>query len=160
MATNVAPPSRPHVVAEEAGLSFVPHEAQRVFLDEDAGLLHLVLVEGRMVTSLALPGGAHGSSGGDAPLALAALPAAGTPGPPPLAPPRGHRRDASAASDASAGSGGSATARAFLVSEGPPPAAVRAAPGGGNFTALRRSEAQQVEFVDHETGNIFVEAPQ
>lgn len=48
--------------------------------------------------------------------------------------------------------------RAFLVVEGPPVIAVRCSPDGA-FTALQRSE-RQVEFVDHRSGNIFVESPQ
>jgi len=48
--------------------------------------------------------------------------------------------------------------RAFLVSEGPPITAVRAALDG-SATALQRS-ARHIEFLHHASGNMFVAAPE
>jgi hypothetical protein len=148
------------VAAEDSGAGWAPHVGQRVFFDESAGLVHVV--EGRMVTAVALPGRRHAPESHDPP-ASAALAEVGTPGVsavgPPLSPGGAarHGHSDSLASEASAGSARSSTVRAFLVGDGPAVTAVRAAPDGG-CTALRRS-APQVEFVDHLAGNVFVEAP-
>ena len=116
-----------------------PPAAPQVFYDEAAGLLHLV--EGRMITAVALPGHASGGSG-----AAAALWASPPPGGAAAAS-SGHDSDSSAASS---------TERAFLVSEGPPVRLIRSSLDGA-FTALHRS-ARLVELHCHHTGCMFVEA--
>lgn len=132
-----------HVVAEDSGVGFVPQPGQQLFYDEAAGCIHLI--EGRMITAVALPpaqpaAAPSGSGGGGA---------AG-----------GGRHRASPSRDLSGydsdSSIASSTARAFLVSEGPPVRHIRSSLDGA-FTALHRS-ARLVEVHCHATGNMFVEA--
>eukprot|EP00887_Chlorella_sp_A99_P004606 scaffold4.g4606.t1 len=150
-----------HVVAEDTGVAFIPQPEQQLFFDDAAGCLHLV--EGRMISCLELPvpkpprrprppparpeaeldgGGGGGAAGPAADGASAAASASDS--------------DASD-SDASCTTASSATSRAFLVSEGPPVRLIRSSPDGA-VTALWRS-SRLVEFHDHRTGNMFVEAP-
>lgn len=134
-----------HVTAEPTGVGFLPQGGQQVFYDEAAGCIHLV--EGRMITAVALPGGLPGSAAGlgggsgTQPWASPARPGGGHPDP------SGYDSDSSAASS---------TARAFLVSEGPPVRLIRSSLDGG-LTALHRS-ARLVECHSHATGCMFVEA--
>ncbi len=132
-----------HVTAEPAGVGFLPQGGQQVFYDEAAACIHLV--EGRMITAVALPGGPPSSQAGGA----AAQPWASPTRPPggPQPDPSGYDSDSSAASS---------TARAFLVSEGPPVRLIRSSLDGG-MTALHR--ARLVELHCHATGCMFVEAP-
>ncbi len=127
-----------HVVAEDSGVGFVPQPGQQLFYDEAAACIHLI--EGRMITAVALPP-AHSAA------ALSTGAGSGR-----------HRaslsRDLSGYdSDTSIAS---STARAFLVSEGPPVRHIRSSLDGA-FTALHRS-ARLVEVHCHATGNMFVEA--
>lgn len=136
-----------HVTAEPTGAGFLPQGGQQVFYDEAAGCIHLV--EGRMITAVALPGGppgnaaglAGGGGGGAQPWASPPRPSGGHPDP------SGYDSDSSAASS---------TARAFLVSEGPPVRLIRSSLDG-SLTALHRS-ARLVELHCHATGCMFVEA--
>lgn len=125
-----------HVVAEDSGVGFVPQPGQQLFYDEAAACIHLI--EGRMITAVALP-----------PAHAAAAPGAGA-----------GRHRASLSRDLSGydsdTSIASSTARAFLVSEGPPVRHIRSSLDGA-FTALHRS-ARLVEVHCHATGNMFVEA--
>lgn len=123
-----------HVVAEDTGVGFVPQPGQQLFYDEAAGCIHLI--EGRMITAVALP-----------PVHASAAPSAA------------GRHRASASRDLSGydsdSSIASSTARAFLVSEGPPVRHIRSSLDGA-FTALHRS-ARLVEVHCHATRNMFVE---
>lgn len=133
-----------HVAAEPTGVAFLPQPEQQVFYDEAAGCMHLV--EGRMITAVALPAPMYSGSGGGGGNG-AAIPGTASP-----------------AGDCAGGGGGydsdssqaSSTARAFLVSEGPPVRLIRSSLDGG-FTALHRS-ARLVELHCHLTGCMFVEA--
>lgn len=141
-----------HVVAEDSGVGFVPQPGQQLFYDEAAGCIHLI--EGRMITAVALPqqqvGGSSGGagppgSGGDAGSGSGASPSGRAASPSPELS-GGYESDSSIASS---------TARAFLVSEGPPVRHIRSSLDGA-FTALHRS-ARLVEVHCHATGNMFVE---
>lgn len=165
-------------------MEYVAQSGHQAFYDEAAGLIHIV--EGRMVTAVALPtaaaaegptpagagswAGLDEGSGGtpmlhtprtDASGAAtpAASPARAASPPLPLStPPRGsHRRGVSDASSGASGASETPT-RAFLAAEGGPIVAVRASLDG-RYTALQRSSLQ-VEFVDHASGNMFIETPQ
>ena len=193
------PPSKhPCVLLEDTGVGYIAQPGHQAFYDEGAGLIHVV--EGRMVTCIALPlptltytiedepaptptlhtprlglitptQSTLSTPISTPPLSLASFPMKGglsnpgatsssdAPLPPSLPLPwqqqHHHRR---VLSDGSVESAGSVTARAFLVSEGPPVTAVRSS-FDGSLTALQRSKTQ-VEFIQHGTGNIFVESPQ
>lgn len=176
--SNTRPsPAQPCVLLEDTGVGYIAQPGHQAFYDDGAGLLHIV--EGRMVTSIVLPPPTSTLDIEDEPSPSLSLhtPRLGliTPSqsllstplstPPPsvassviggmLPRHHHHRRVLSNGSDVSAGS---VTARAFLVSEGPPVTAVRSSFDGA-LTALQRSKAQ-VEFIQHGTGNIFVESPQ
>lgn len=173
---------QPTVIAEDTlGICIGASSGQRAFFDDAAGLIHIV--EGRMVSAVELPRGsipeaplqpppspapspskplvsppadADGASGphtprGGSPEAspLLALP----PGAPSPGPPVRHMRSLSGVSTASSGS-----MRSFLVSQGPPITAVRTSLDD-SATAVQRSK-QQVEFLDHATGNMFVASPE
>ena len=134
-----------HVTAEPSGVGFLPQGGQQLFYDEAAACIHLV--EGRMITAVALPGGPAASAaglGGGTPPPWASPARAGGAHP---ADPSGYDSDSSAASS---------TTRAFLVSEGPPVRLIRSSLDGG-ITALHRS-ARLVELHCHATGCMFVEA--
>ncbi|KAL4448111.1 hypothetical protein ABPG75_005330 [Micractinium tetrahymenae] len=138
-----------HVVAEDSGVCFVPQPGQQLFYDEAAGCIHLI--EGRMITAVALPpahpAAAAGRGGGSAGALAAGAAAAGRHRSSPSRDLSGYDSDSSIASS---------TARAFLVSEGPPVRHIRSSLDGA-FTALHRS-ARLVEVHCHATGNMFVEA--
>ncbi|KAL4859773.1 Arabinosyltransferase RRA3 [Chlorella vulgaris] len=125
---------------------------QQLFFDEAAACIHLV--EGRMITAVALPQPPLYGSAATASAATASV-AAATPAL------RAHSRSVSATSPELSGydsdsSMASTTARAFLVSEGPPVRHIRSSLDGA-FTALHRSD-RLVEVHCHGTGNMFVEA--
>ena len=127
-----------HVTAEPTGCGFLPQPEQQLFYDEAAACLHLV--EGRMITAVALPPPLYGD--GRAAAAAGASAAGSAP-------------DLAAAGYDSDSSIASSTARAFLVSEGPPVRHIRSSLDGA-FTALHRA-ARLVEVHCHATGNMFVE---
>jgi hypothetical protein len=188
-ASSAATTKEPYVLLEETGAGYIAQPSgHEVFYDEAAGLLHIV--EGRMVSAVALPGRNLNSN---TPAAAATTPAnalsstpsllasISTPGsqqdiisaiPSPqqqeneeeneenqvfYSTPSSslHRRTVS---DAASIASTTTPSRAFLVSSGPPITAVRASLDG-NFTALQRSKLQ-IEFLDHSTGNMFIETPQ
>lgn len=131
-----------HVTAEPTGCGFVPQPEQQLFYDEAAACLHLV--EGRMITAVALPQPIYGDGRAAGTVPAGASTPSGSSGD--LAGPAGYESDSSIASS---------TARAFLVSEGPPVRHIRSSLDGA-FTALHRA-ARLVEVHCHATGNMFVE---
>jgi hypothetical protein len=146
-----------HVRAEPAGVTFLPQPEQQLFFDEAASCIHLV--EGRMITAVALPSPPR--NGGTTAASVAPVVPAAFSGGPPSAAASLSRLSLSSASPELSGyesdsSIASVTARAFLVSEGPPVRLVRSSLDGA-FTALHRS-ARLVEVHCHATGNMFVEA--
>ncbi|KAL4523794.1 hypothetical protein Ndes2437A_g00367 [Nannochloris sp. 'desiccata'] len=173
----------PYVLLEETGGGYIAQPSgHEVFYDEAAGLLHIV--EGRMVSAVALPGrssaaenknsttAAATSLSSSSSLLLAPLSTTpesqqrhqegeenkglSTPSQTPIS--ALHRRTVSDAVSIASTTTSTTPSRAFLVSSGPPITAVRASLDG-NFTALQRSKLQ-IEFLDHSNGNMFVETPQ
>ena len=131
-----------HVTAEPVGVAFLPQPEQQLFFDEAAACIHLV--EGRMITAVALPSPMYGGGAAVAAAAAASLSRLSLSSSSPD--PSGYDSDSSVAST---------TARAFLVSEGPPVRHIRSSLDGA-FTALHRS-ARLVEVHCHATGNMFIE---
>lgn len=132
-----------HVTAEPVGVAFLPQPDQQLFFDEAASCIHLV--EGRMITAVALPQAPPRDAGAGVtpPHSSPLRSPQGSASPDPS----GYESDSSAAST---------TARAFLVSEGPAVRLIRSSLEGA-FTALHRSD-RLVEVHCHATGNMFVEA--
>jgi hypothetical protein len=179
MSTPTSPQQLRYVLLAETGAGYIaqPHGGHDIFYDEAAGLLHIV--EGRMVSAVTLPGrddvfaATENTSAPLSPTPLLSSSLLASPSSTPgsqlrqehASPALDHslvkrRSTSDASSITSTTTAITATlSRAFLVSAGPNPITAVRASLDGNFTALQRSKLQ-IEFLDHSTGNMFIETPQ